>query len=397
MCISRFAAVLLAITAATGTTADAEELRIGFLTTTSGGAGVIGQSKINGFRLGLAHEGWTNDGDKLAGVPTRLFIADDQGKPDAAVAAVRRMIQGDRVQVVAGPIFSNIAMAIHPAVIEAQRVYLSTNAGPSPIAGQQCSPYFTAVSFQNDQWGEALGKLMTDEGVKRVFYVAPNYQAGKDTIAGVRRYFKEGEGSDTLLFKFGQSDFQAEISRIVAAKPEALFLFAPGGMGIAFMKQWAAAGAGKNIRVYTLGVVDDLSLAPIGTAAAGSVHTTNWGYDLPNEANQKFVKEYVAKFNMPPAYYTAQSYDAARLLAAALKKTGAKVDDTLALAHALRKAPFTSVRGNIKFDINGMPLQNWYKQEIVITDGRPSLKTTTMIFEAQKDTYRQECPEAQRY
>ena len=346
-------------------TAQAQELRIGFIATLSGGGAILGKTTLQGFTIGLNHEGWTKDGDKLGGVPTKLLTADAQRKPDVALRAARRLIQSDRVQVITGTLFSNIAMAIYRTAIRSKRVYLSANAGPSPIASRLCSPYYAAVSFQNDMWGETLGKRMTDEGIKRVFTMAPNYQAGKDMISGFRRYFKGGTEVGTILFKLGQRDYQADISKIVSSKPEALFVFAPGGMGIAFMKQWKASGAGRNIKLYTLAVVDGLTIAPIGVAAEGARHTSNWSHDLPNDVNKKFVRDFVARYKGQPAFYSAQGYDAARLLAAAVRKIGGKVDDHLALAKALRRTPFPSTRGTVTFNVNGMPIQNWYKRDVV--------------------------------
>lgn len=377
--------------------AGAQELRIGFVATLSGGGAILGKTTLNGFTLGMNHEGWTKDGDAFGGVATRLFTADAQRKPDVALRSARRMIRSDKVHVITGTLFSNIAMAIYRTTIRSRVVFLSSNAGPSPIASRLCSPYFAAVSFQNDMWGETLGRRMTDDGIKRVYTMAPNYQAGKDMISGFRRFYKGGKEIGSILYKLGQRDFQADISKVRAAKPEALFVFAPGGMGIAFMKQWAASGAGKDIKVYSLAAIDGLTIAPIGTAGEGVRHTTNWSHDLPNEVNQRFVRDFVAKFKSPPAFYSAQGYDAARLLAAAVRKIGGKVDDRLALAHALRRTTFPSTRGTVTFNVNGMPIQNWYKRDVVIEGGKATLKTTGLLIPNHKDSYWQKCPKKRRY
>jgi branched-chain amino acid transport system substrate-binding protein len=275
--------------------AGAQELRIGYINTFTGGGAVPGVEGTNAWRIGLEHEGWMKDGDKLGGVPTRIFNGDDQQKPDVAVAEAEKMIKQHRVHVVAGFMWSNTMMAAMKPITDAKVAMLILNAGASPIAGPACSPYIVSTSFNNDQFAESLGKLLSEEKIETIAAMAPNYQAGRDMFAGLKRTLKGPKITEEILFKLGETDFQADISKIRATKPTALFIFAPGAMGPAFMKQWQASGAGKDIKLYTTNTVDWLTLPAIGDAAVGSFHALHWNTDLKNDANDKFVKAYVAK------------------------------------------------------------------------------------------------------
>jgi len=330
-------------------------------------------------------------------VQTKVFYGDDQQDTDTGLNAVRKMIGSDKVHVVAGIVWSNVLMAAKTPVIDAKRILMSTNAGASPMAGSQCSPYFISTSWNNDQQGESSGALVEKEGVKSVFLLSPNYQAGKDMLSGFRRYYK-GKVVDQLLYKLGATDFQAEISKVRAAKPDGVFIFAPGAMGIAFMKQWDASGAAKEIKLYTLAVVDNVTLKAVGDSAVGTFHAMFWDPNGKFPGNEKFVKNYIAKYNHHPSYFAAQAYDAPRLLAAALKKLG-KFDesDLLTLAKTMRRTEFESVRGPFKYNVNGIPIQDWYKLEVVPAQGGPTIKATDTVFKAHVDSYWKECPESERY
>jgi branched-chain amino acid transport system substrate-binding protein len=378
--------------------AAADELRIGYVVTLSGGAAVIGQHSSNGFRLGLEHDGWRQDGDKLAGVvPTRLFLADDQLKVEVALREIERFIKQQRVHIVAGLQWSNIMMAGVPPIAEAKIPALGTIAGASPLSGKLCNPYLVVSSWNNDQLPEALGILLNNDGIKNVYALVPNYQAGKDMIVGLERTYK-GRVSDRSLFKLGESDFQAEISRVRAANPEAVFFFGPGSMGIAFFKQWAASGAGKSIRVYSVFTVDAITMPAIGDSAVGSLLTNFWDPDSTSPANQRFVKDYVARFGHQPSLFSVTGYDAARMIAGAVRATGGKVDDGLALARALRKARIESPRGPFSINVNGFPIQSFYKREVVRgPDGAARVVTRGVVLRDHKDPYWEECPADRRH
>ena len=377
-------------------TAPAQNLKIGFLMTMNH---PLGKQSVNGFRLGLKSEGWTKNGDKLGGVPTTLVVGDDKQQPQIGLEVARKFIQSDRVHIISGIVWSNVMMAIQRSAFRAKRIIVSTNAGPSPLAGRSCSPYFISTSWNNDQQGESSGALVQQDGAKNVFLVSANYQAGKDMLAGFQMGYK-GKIAGRILYKLGQTDFQAEITRIRAAKPDAVFVFAPGAMGIAFAKQWDAAGLGKTIKLYTLAVVDNATLKAIGKSAVGSAHAIFWDHEGDFPGNKKFVKAFWAKHGQAPSYFAAQAYDAPRLIAAAVRKVGGKIDikNLLPLAKAMRKVEFDSVRGPFKYNVNGFPIQDWYKREVVLDkNGVPAIKATQKVFTAHLDAYWEKCPKSRRH
>ncbi len=387
----------LPVLAMFATAACAQELRIGYISTMTGGGAAIGTHQVNGWKIGLEHEGWSKDGDKLGGVPTRIFYADDQQKPDTAVTAVEKFLKQDRVQLVAGVIWSNVLLAVQKQIFEAKVGLISTNAGASPMAGELCNPLFISTSWNSDQPAEALGVLMSKDKIDSLYLMAPNYQAGRDIIAGLLRTLKGANVLGQTLFKLGESDFQADISRIRASKPAALFVFAPGAMGPAFVKQWAASGAGKEIKLYSVHTIDWLTLPAVGEAAFGSFEAIQWSPDLDNETSKRFVKDYVAKFGHMPSNYAAQAYDAPRLIAAAVRARSGNVDDVAALMRAMRKQSYPSARGTYAYNVNGIPIQNFYKVEVIKdAQGKPTIVNRGTVIENHKDSYWEKCPADKR-
>jgi branched-chain amino acid transport system substrate-binding protein len=385
----------VALAALSAVPAQAQELRIGFLNTTSGPGAIIGRHMERGWKLALEHEGWTKDGDKLAGVVTRIFYADDQSRPDVAVKEVDKFLKQDKVQIVSGVIWSHVLLAVQKPIFEANAMLLSGNAGATPMAGELCNPRFIAASFVNDQVAEAMGVLANRDKLASVFAMAPNYQAGKDVVAGFEKTYK-GKIADRSLYKVNESDFQADLSKIRAVKPDAVFIFAPGAMGIAFMKQWVAAGLNKEVKLYSMWSISHLTLPAIGEAAVGAIMADHWNSELDNPRNKRFIKDYLAKWNEHPSHFAVTSYDTVAPLARGIKAVGGKVDDTAALARAIRKGPFDSVRGDLKFNANGFPIQPIWKLEVVKgADGKPFFKGIEKIVEAP-DAYVEKCPAEKR-
>jgi branched-chain amino acid transport system substrate-binding protein len=379
------------------TGASAQEFRIGFITTFSGPGSGPGTEMEKGFRIGLKEEGWAKDGDKFAGVPTRVFWGDDRQKTDAGVDAAEKLLNQDKVNVLAGVVWSNVAMAIYPKVMEKHIPYVITNAGASPFAGKLCSPYLTSTSWNNDEVPEALAERMNQDKIESLYILAPNYQAGKDMVSGLKRVLRGPKIVGEDYFKLGEKDYQAVISKARASGAKAAFIFAPGGMGVAFFKNWEASGAGKTMKLYTVFTVDWSTLPAIGNAALGTYHAMFWNVDLDFPANKQFVKDFVAAYGRNPSHYAAQGHDGARIIAAGLKATGGKFTDGLALARAIRKAHYPSARGPYRNNVNGMPIQNFYLREVVKgADGKPTIVTKGIVFKNHKDAYWQQCPADKR-
>ena len=366
----------------------ASSVKIGFIATLSGPAGAIGVDIRDGFQLAVKL-----NGDKLGGLPAEVMVGDDQFKPEVGRQLAEKYVKLDKVDFLTGIVFSNIMLAAVPIAFDAKTIYVSPNAAPSPLAGKQCNPYFFAASWPNDAYHEAAGQYATTKGFKSTYLIAPNYQAGKDSLEGFKRFYK-GKVAEEVYTKLGQLDYAAELAQVRAAKPEALYIFLPGGMGINFIKQFVASGMSKDIVLITPGFGSDQDIIrPVGDAMLGLFDTAHWALDLDNPANKKFVAEFEKEFKRLPSVFAAQGYDTALLIDSAVRETKGKLDDKEAVRRALKAAKFQSVRGAFKFNRNQYPIQNYYLRVVgKDAQGRLVNKTMGTIFKDRGDAYVQDCP-----
>ena len=362
-------------------------IKIGFISSMSGPEGVIGRDLKDAFDLAIK-----TGGGKMGGRPVEMVYGDDQVKPDVGRQVADKMLDSDKVQIVTGINFSNVLLAVVKPVLDAGAFYVSVNAGPSMLAGKQCNPHLFSVGFQNDNNFEGLGKYLKDKGVKKVYFLAPNYPAGKDMLTGFKRYF-QGQMEAEIFTAMGQLDYSAEIAQLRAAKPEAVVMFYPGGMGINFVKQYAQAGLMSQIPLYTgPGTVDQTTLPAIGDAALGMYTGAMWSEFLDNPASKKFYADFEAAYNRIPSQYAAQAYDTARVIQAAVDSIGGKIEDKAAFQKALETVKFDSVRGNFKFNTNHFPIQDYYLVQVEKdSKGRLVSALKEKIMSDLADAYAGEC------
>ncbi|MEW9807787.1 ABC transporter substrate-binding protein [Mesorhizobium marinum] len=374
-----FAATAIALALGMSSAAFAEPVKVGMITTLSGGGAGLGVDARDGFMLAL----------KLSGTKDiEVVTEDDAMKPELAVQIADKMIQSDKVDVLTGIIWSNLAMAVVPNAVAQGKFYISVNAGPSPLAGAKCDKNYFNVAYQNDNFHEAAGNYAETQGIKKMFILAPNYPAGTDSLNGFKRYYK-GELVGEVYTKLGQTDYAAEIAQIRASGAESVFFFLPGGMGIAFMKQYAQSGVGIPVMGPGFSFSQDV-LAAIGDAALGAKNTASWSPDLDNPKNKEFVAAFKAEYNRLPSTYAAQAFDTGTLLAAAAAK--ADVKDADAFRAALAAADFDSVRGKFKFNTNHHPIQDFYVREVIKDgDGVLTNKIIATSFTDHQDAYAAEC------
>ncbi|QDC11241.1 ABC transporter substrate-binding protein [Oceanicola sp. D3] len=374
------------------TGAHAESVKIGFVTTLTTGAAVIGTDMQNAVNLAVEHL----DG-KAGDLDIEVIFGDDQFAPEAGKQATDKLVKQDDVDFVAGYIWSHVLLASRKSVLDAGKFLISANAGPSQMAGKLCDPNFFSTSWQNDQTPMALGEVLNQQGVKSLYLMAPNYAAGKDMTAGVERAFN-GEIAGKDLTKWGadaQLDFSAELAKAKASGADGLFVFYPGAAGGAFIKQYDQAGLKDTLPLYSVFTVDALSLPKLQEAGfeavLGSQTTQEWDPTLDNAANKKFVTDFKAKFGTYPSYYAAQSYDSIMLIASAVAKVG-NTEDKDAIRAALKAAEFDSVRGDFKFGTNNIPVQDFYLREVVAdADGTWTTKVVSTVFEDHVDSFAAEC------
>ena len=369
--------------------AQQKAIKIGFISTFSGPTAVIGNDMRNSFELALDHLG-----RKMAGLPVEVIYEDDQQKPEVGKQKTDKLIESDKVDFIVGYIWSNVLLASLKSAVDAKTFLITSNAGPSQLAGELCSPYVFSTSWQNDQTPQAMGLYMNQKGVKTVFLIGPNYAAGRDMLAGVASTFK-GQVIGQELTKWpDQLDFSAELSKARAAKPDAIFVFYPGAAGVQFLTQYTQAGLKGQIPLYTAFTIDETTLPRQKDLALGVPGAQQWVNDLPNEQNKRFVADYIKKHTgSRPSFYGAQSYDAGHLInsaVVAVKGDTAKKED---MRKAMVNADFKSVRGNFKYGNNHMPIQNFYLQDVVKDqDGNFVLKTVATIVENDQDRFHDKCP-----
>jgi branched-chain amino acid transport system substrate-binding protein len=363
-----------------------DKIRIGLIYTLSGPAAVLGQQSKNGFELAIK-----DLGGKMGGRDVELFVADDELKPDVAIQKVHGLIDRDQVDFVVGPIFSNILQAIHKPVMDAGKILISTNAGASSFAGKDCNPNFFVTSYQNDQIFKALGKIATDKGYKRVFIMVPNYQAGKDAIAGFKSAYK-GEIVEESLVPLNTLDFQTELSKIGSLKPDVLFTFMPGGLGINLIKQFNQAGLKDHVPIISAFTADEATLPALQDAAIGVFGALTWAPNTDNPQNKKFVAAYEAAYHAIPASYAMQAYDAAMLIDSAVRSVNGNLSNKDTVRAALKKAAFRSLRGAFKFNVNGYPIEDFYLTKVTKrADGKFQTEIVQKILDSSSDDYAKEC------
>jgi len=335
---------------------SADRLKIGFISTLSGPAASIGIDMRDAFNLAVKLHG-----GKLGGLPTEVLVQDDQLNPEAGKQIADRMIKRDRVDIVTGITFTNVMLAAAPVVFEAGKVYISPNSGPSQLAGAQCNRQFFSVAYQNDSnTGSAPALIANNRGFKNIVAIVPNYPTGHDAVVGFKATYK-GKLRDEIFIKLGQLDFATELAQIRAAKPDAVFYFLPGGMGINFIKQFVAAGLSADTTLITSssGADEDIIKA-VGEPMLGLLNSSNWGHDLSNPENLKFVSAFEAEYKRLPTTLAAMSYDTAMLIDAAVRDVKGRVEDKDAFIRALRAKRFRPVRGEFRWQNNNYPSQDWY-------------------------------------
>ena len=383
-CLTFLATVLLV---ATAHAAEPKSVKVGVLSTLSGPGAGLGVDIRDGFKLAVKHLN-----GKFGGLPAEVIVVDDQQKPEVAQQATEKFLKKDKVDFMTGIVFSNIMLAVGQPIFKNKTFYVSANAGPSQYAGEQCNPYFFNVAWQNDNLHEAVGKYVNDKGFKTVVLVAPNYPGGKDATVGFKRYYK-GKVGEEIYTKLGQLDYAAELAQIRSIKPDAVFFFLPGGMGINFVKQFVSAGLSADTQLFAPGFsADEDVIRAVGAPMLGMFNSSHWAHDMDNAENKRFVADFQKEFGRLPSLYASQGYDAALLIDAAVRDVKGKLGDKEALRRALEAKRFKSVRGDFKFNSNHYPVQNYYLRVIGRdAQGRVTNKTMGTVFTNHADAYVAQC------
>jgi branched-chain amino acid transport system substrate-binding protein len=379
--------LLLALLGAAAAVHAADKVKIGFVSTLSGPGAALGIDIRDGFNLAIKHAG-----NKLGGLPVELTILDDRQSPDTGKQEVERLLQQTHADIITGIVFSNVLLPVLPGILETKTFYISPNTGPLDYAGAKCNPYFFVSSWQSDEIPGAMGEFLNQRGFKNVYLIGANYPGGHESIGGFKRYYK-GKIADEVYTPMGQLDYSAELAQIRAAKPDSVFFFLPGGMGINFIKQYVNYGLSKDIQLFMPGFsADEDTLKPVGAALLGTVNSSFWGHDMDNPANRRFVADFEKEYGRLPTMFAAQGYDTGMLIDGAVRDVKGRIEDKAALRKALEAAHFNSVRGPFRFGVNHNPVQDFYLRIVRKDDkGRITNRTLGKIFENKVDPYAHLC------
>ena len=373
------------------TNAVSATIKIGFVTTLSTPAAVIGNDMRDAVELAMDHIG-----RKIGDDDVEIVYADDEFNPQKGKQATERVVTQDKVDIVTGYIWSHVLLASANTVLDAGKILISANAGPSQLAGKDCHKNFFNISWQNDQTPMAMGEVLNQRGVNSLYIIAPNYAAGKNMVSGVKRTFKGEIVGEDLTAWPDQIDWASELTKVKAANPDGVFIFYPGKHGGAFIKQYQQAGLSDSTDLYTVFTVDSISLPRFQQAdmqgVLGSTMTQFWAPDLDNAANVKFVSGFKEKYGKYPSFYAAQSYDAIMFIKSAVEAVGGDMSNTDGLREALMKANYDSVRGEFSMGPNHFPIQNFYSREVVVdADGVWTTSVRETVLSKHQDSYAGEC------
>ena len=387
MNMKKIAAILASFALLATSTALADTVKIGFVTTLTGGAGAMGNDMRDAAELALDHLD-----RKMGGLDVQMIYEDDGFKPEVGKQKTEKLVKKDRVHFVGGYIWSHVLLASRGSVVGKGPFMISSNAGPSPVAGKLCHEDFFSTSWQNDQTPMAMGEVLNQMGIENLYIMAPNYAAGKNMVSGVERTFKgKIVGKDMTKFP-AQLDFSAELAKVRSVKPDAVFIFYPGKHGVQFFKQYAQSGLKGNIPLYSVFAIDALSLPRIGDLVEGTLMTQFWAPDLATPVSKIFVQDYRKKYGRYPTFYAAQSYDTIMLIDSAVRAVNGDLSNKDGMRAAMRRAAFPSVRGPFRYGNNHMPIQNFYLRKVVKdAEGNYTTSIVKTVYTNHQDPYAKDC------
>jgi branched-chain amino acid transport system substrate-binding protein len=357
LCVVGMTALLM-----TGAPVFAKDIKIGFISTLTTPAALIGKQLKAGAELAMDHIG-----NKMGGRNARILFEDDGFSPKIGKQKTEKLIKKDKVDIMAGYIWSHVLGASAPVVLKANKFLFSSNAGHSIYSGKKCHKNFFNVSWENSQNASATGELLNKKGIKRLYILSLNYAAGKQVAGGIERTYN-GKVVGKDLVPMGHKDWSAELTKIKAAKPDAVIAFYPGAWGPKFFGQYAQAGLNKTTPLYHVFSIDMGNLPifqKIGLNVLNTFQTAQWSPDFKNAANQKFVSGFKKKYGMMPNHFAAQAYETIMLIKSGVDAVKGDVSKMDQMRAALEKADFAAVRGNFRYEKEHYPIQDFYAREVV--------------------------------
>ena len=354
------------------------KLKVGLMLPATGTFAGLGTAIENGFKLYVGEQG-----GKLGGREIEYFKVDDESDPAKAVDNVNKLIKRDNVDVLIGTVHSGVAMAMAKSAKESGTLLIVPNAGADAVTGPMCAVNIFRSSFSNWQPGYAMGDVMAKKGHKNVVTITWKYAAGDESVKGFKEAFEKGGGKVTkeLSLPFPNVEFQALLTEIAAAKPDAVFTFFAGAGAVKFVKDYAAAGLRKTIPLYGSGFLTDGTLEAQGADAEGLLTTLHYADALNTPRDTAFRAAYAKAYKIQPDVYAVQGYDAAQMLGIGLAAVKGDVSKKAEFAAALTKATIDSPRGSFTISNSHNPVQDIYLRQV---SGKEN-KTTGVASKALAD------------
>ncbi len=355
-------ATLTLAAAAPATAQTAPKLKVGLMLPATGTFASLGTAIENGFKLLVAE-----NGGKLAGREIEFVKIDDESDPSKATDNVNKLIKRDNVDVLVGSVHSGVAMAMAKVAKDTGTLLIVPNAGADAVTGAMCAPNIFRSSFSNWQPGYAMGEVLAKKGVQKVVTITWKYAAGDESVRGFKEAFEKGGGKVTreLSLPFPNVEFQALLTEIAAAKPDAVYTFFAGGGAVKFVKDYTAAGLKKSVPLYSAGFLTDGTLDALGADADGLLTALHYADSLGTPRDNAFRLSYAKTYKLQPDVYAVQGYDAAQMLAVGLAAVKGDVGKKAEFAAALGKASIDSPRGKFTLSNGHNPVQDFYLRQVV--------------------------------
>ncbi len=338
-------------------------IKIGFTTDLTGIAAQPAKDMVNGLQMYL-----DEIGGQMAGRKVELIVEDSQARPDVAITKLRKLVEYDRVHIVAGVLFGHLGYALAPKVEEYKIPALFTVTAADDLTQRLKYRWVIRTGWTSSQpshpFGEYAAKTL---GYKKVAVIASDYAFGWEVVGGFQKTFEESGGQivQKLWVPLGAMDLAPYISKI-KRDADAVFTMVAGASTLQFFKQYQDAGLKGRVPLIAGGPAVDESLLPaMGDEALGTVSPLIYSGALDTPANRRFAQEYRKRFGKVPSYFAETNYTSGRWINEAVKAINGNVEDREALLAALRKVEIADApRGPVKLDPQGNPIQNVYIRKI---------------------------------
>ena len=355
---------VLALSALATLTTQAQglpKLKVGLMLPYTGTYAALGNAIENGFRLHVAEQG-----GKLGGREVEYVKVDDESDPSKATDNVNKLVKRDNVDVLVGSVHSGVAMAMAKVAKDTGTILIVPNAGADAVTGAMCAPNIFRSSFSNWQPGYAMGEIVAKRGHKKVVTITWKYAAGDESVKGFKESFEKGGGTvvKELNLPFPNVEFQALLTEIAAAKPDAVYTFFAGGGAVKFVKDYAAAGLKKAIPLYASGFLTDGTLDAQGADGKGLMTVLHYADSLNTPRDNAFRLAYAKTYKLQPDVYAVQGYDAAQILGIGMAAVKGDLSKKGEFTSAVEKAKIDSPRGVFTLSKAHNPVQDFYLRQV---------------------------------